>query len=134
MSTQLLLRPFIQAPRSLFLVDGVGALLSAFLLGVVLVYFEAFFGIPPSALYMLAAFPVVFALFDFFNFFTRMESVSRYLRLIALANGGYCLLSLGLAFFHRDLLTIFGWAYILGEIGIVAFLARMEWQVAREIE
>lgn len=53
-------------PRRLFLIDGLGAIVSAVLLGVVLVRFEHLFGMPQKARYFLALFPSFFAGYDIF--------------------------------------------------------------------
>ncbi len=44
-------------PKKLFLLDGLGAILSAILLGVVLVNQQVLFGIPKPTLYFLAPAP-----------------------------------------------------------------------------
>jgi hypothetical protein len=121
-------------PKRLFAIDGAGALLSAFLLGVVLVRFQSVFGIPRSTLVLLAALPCLFALVDLWVVVGVRRGFDRWLRRIAVANLGYCGLSLGLAFAHREVITLWGWAYIVGEVGIVAALAVVELGVARRIE
>lgn len=55
-------------PKQLFLIDGLGAILSAILLGLVLVRFERIFGIPSSTLYFLAIIPIFFAIYDFLSY------------------------------------------------------------------
>lgn len=120
-------------PKQLFLIDAVGALLSAFLLGIVLVKLESFFGIPRSALYLLAAIPCFFALYDLLCYILARQKTAGLLRGIAYANILYCCLSIGLAFYHVASITIFGWLYILGEILIVVFLARLELKTANKI-
>lgn len=50
--------------KTLFAIDGLGALLSVFLLGVVLVQFESLFGMPKETLYFLAFLPCLFAVYD----------------------------------------------------------------------
>ena len=117
-------------PRKLFLIDGAGALLSAFLLGVVLVKLEAVFGIPPSTLYVLAILPCLFAVYDVYCYQKKEENARLYLQGIALMNMSYCLLSLGFALYHFESITYFGWMYILGEIFIVMALASVEWIVS----
>ena len=52
--------------KKLFLIDGFGAIISAFLLGVVLVKFQEKIGVPVSVLYLLATIPVFFAAYDFY--------------------------------------------------------------------
>jgi hypothetical protein len=61
-----LIQSGIKSPRMLFLIDGAGAIISVILLGVVLVEFEQIFGIPRSILYLLAVFPFMYAIYDFF--------------------------------------------------------------------
>ncbi|MDX2249594.1 MAG: hypothetical protein SF052_22610 [Bacteroidia bacterium] len=118
-------------PRTLFLIDGVGAIVSAFLLGVVLVRWERVFGIPAPTLYLLASLPVLFAVYDFYCYQTQKEKPGVFLRTIALANLLYCLLSMGFAFYHFPTITIWGGAYILSEILIVVLLAMLELRLAK---
>ena len=124
----------IQAyPRNLFLIDAFGALLSAFLLGVVLVRFDSLFGIPIPTLYYLASFPILFALFDFIICFSRPIPLNRYLRWIALSNLFYCVLSLSAAVYYSDSLTPLGWIYILTEVAIVTSIAVLELKIATSL-
>ena len=119
-------------PRVLFVVDAVGATLSAVMLGVVLVRLEGVFGIPRPTLYLLAAFPCIFALYDLSVYAWVRRNLERPLERIAYLNVGYCVLSLGLALYHRDVITLWGWAYILAEVSLVVALAMIELGTARE--
>lgn len=119
-------------PRLLFLIDGAGAIVSAFLLGVVLVEWEGVFGIPPSALYCLAFFPALFAIYDVYNYRKKQGNVSWPLKIIATMNLMYCGLSMGLAIYHQKEITYYGWAYIIFEIIIVMALATLELRVATQ--
>lgn len=118
-------------PKKLFLIDGLGALLSAVLLGIVLVRLESVFGIPQPTLYFLASLPCLFAIFDFYCYLKLKENFGKFLRMIAFAHLQYCCLSIGLMIFHREQVTILGWIYILGESLIVGALAIFELRVAR---
>lgn len=120
--------------KNLFLLDGFGALLSAFLLGIVLVRLEKYFGIPPSALYLLASFPVLFALYDFYVYRRVMLKQGQSLKLIAVANILYCCLSLGVLFYHYETITFLGWTYIFVEIIIVIILSYVELKVASRLK
>ena len=122
---------FSQQPRSLFLLDGLGAILSAFLLGVVLVQLENFFGIPRQALYLLVAFPCVFVLYDGFVYWKVQKNFGAFLQVIVFLNLMYCFLSIGVALYHRSSLTVFGWTYIVLEIMIILLLVVLEWQTMR---
>jgi len=131
---QKILTKFSSNPRQLFLIDGLGALLSAFLLGVVLVQLESIFGIPRNTLYFLAFLPCLFAIYDFYCYFQLKKSFTPFLKAIALINLTYCLISIGLAFYHSEKLTHLGWIYIIVEIIIVLILAYIEWKVATQLK
>jgi len=120
-------------PTKLFLLDGFGALLSAFMLGVVLVKFESFFGIPKTTLYLLAFFPCLFALYDLYCYKTNFPNPAKYLKAIAIMNVSYCILSIVLTVLHVDLINIFGWIYIFGEILIVLGVAYLEYSTASKL-
>ncbi len=120
-------------PRTLFLIDGFGALLSAILLGIILIKFETIFGIPKSTLYFLASLPCLFAIYDFYCFIGMNDKLSGSLNRIAIINLFYCCLSIGLAVFHRNQITYFGWTYILLEVLIIIALAIFELATAKSL-
>lgn len=122
-----------QNPKKLFFIDGAGAILSAFLLAVVIAQLEELFGIPASTLYFLAVFPVIFALYDFFSYQQEKGKAGQFLMGIAVINFLYCCLSIGMAFYHLKTISLLGWAYILGEILIVMTLAIVEFTVAQRM-
>jgi len=118
-------------PKKLLLIDGCGAILSVFLLGVVLVRFEKYVGIPSATLYLLAVFPAMFAIYDLFSYFQLHYKQSLLLKGIAFFNLIYCYLSIGVAFYHYETLTTLGWIYILIETLIIMILATWELNIAR---
>ncbi len=120
-------------PEKLFLIDAFGALLSAFLLGIVLVKFEQFFGIPIPILYFLALLPCFFAVYDFSCFVANSKNVGVLLKCIAFMNTAYCFVSLTLLLYHYERMKILGWSYILIEVIIVLILANIEYKVATAI-
>ena len=120
-------------PKKLFLIDGFGAILSAFLLGIVLVKFEIIFGIPSSVLYPLATIPIFFAIYDFYCYRKGHQKVGLLLKGIAVLNLIYCFISLGLVSYQFETSTDLGWIYILIEITIVLTLAIIEFRVGRKI-
>ncbi len=121
-------------PKRIFLIDGLGAILSAILLGVVLVRLERIFGIPSSTLYFLAILPIFFAISDFLNYRKDSINVGFFLKGIAIMNLLYCCLSIGLAFYHTNTITILGWTYILVEVSIVITLAIIELRSANKLK
>lgn len=128
-----LLKSFTLNPKKLFLIDGLGAVLSAFLLGVVLVKFESIIGIPPSSLYFLAVFPLLFAMYDFYCYQKKHNNLKSFLKGIAVVNLLYCCFSIGAAFYHLKTITNLGWAYILFEILIIIILSNFELTVAKQL-
>jgi len=119
--------------KKLFLTDGLGAILSAFSLGVVLVKLENFFGIPPSTLYVLAFFPCLFAVYDWHCYQKADENMGVFLKGIAVMNLLYCCLSIAFAFYHYQVITHFGWLYIVLEIMIILTLVYIEFKVAQRL-
>jgi hypothetical protein len=120
-------------PKKLFLIDGSGAILSAFLLGIVLVEWERIFGIPRSVLYFLALLPCLFTVYDIYCYRTKSKNIGTLLKGIAWMNLAYCILSMGLAIYHFQKITYFGWSYLILEMGIVITLATLEWKVAGQL-
>lgn len=118
------------SPKKLFLIDALGALLSAFLLGVVLVQFESIVGMPRETLFLLAALPCLFAAYDFACYFGLKENKHLFLKIIAIANSVYCIISVGFTFHHYQQLTQLGLLYFVSEILIVMALVSIEFKVA----
>lgn len=122
-----LLKKFALTPRKLFLIDGLGASLTALLLSQVVARFESAFGMPRQVVYGLAGLAAVFAVYSITCHLRLKNRWRPYLRGIATANLLYCALSLGCCIYFRETLTVLGWAYFTGEILIVLALVRVEW-------
>lgn len=117
-------------PKQIFLIDALGAVLSAFSLGVVLVQLEAYFGMPKNILYILAGIAAVFAIYSFVcYFFSTKIWRPHLLKGIMVANLLYCCLTLILVLYFYQQLTILGWIYFLLEMLIIVVLVRVEKEV-----
>jgi hypothetical protein len=116
----------------MFAIDGLGALLSLLLLLGLLVSFEDFFGIPKVVLYRLLSLPLLFSLCSLGCYFVNPSRWQPYLRMIALANILYCLITFGLILYYQDQVTILGIAYFVGEKLVVLFLASIELRLANK--
>jgi hypothetical protein len=119
--------------KKIFLVDCSGALLSAFLLGVVLVKFESAFGMPREIVYFLSFIACIFAAYSFTNYLVAKEKWRANLKLIAYANLLYCALTLSLVFYYKETLTDLGLIYFVCEAGIILTLATLELKTAFKI-
>ncbi len=122
---------FTQMPKQLFLVDAIGAMVTACLLFFVLKPLENFFGMPTSILNFLAMIALCFCLYStaFFLFLPKHYKI--FLTIISLSNLGYCMLTCYLVVTHIAQLTNMGILYFLGEIVVVCLLAYTELKVAK---
>ena len=117
-------------PRTLLLFDAGGATLTAVLLHFLLIPQAAWFGFPVAWLARLFWLPVLFVIFDCTAYFLPRRLVATALRTIAVANAGYCLLSLAMVLLHAPTVTFWGWAFVLGEALVISVLIRLEWTAA----
>jgi len=118
--------------KQLFLVDGLGAVVTALLLSQVLARWEPLFGMPKSVLFVLAGIAGCFAVYSLLCHFLVEKNWRPYLRGIAIANTLYCCLTLGLVVYRYEALTWLGIAYFLGEIMLVLFLVTVEVKKSKE--
>lgn len=119
-------------PRNLFLIDSMGALISAALLGLVLANLEGFFGMPRKVLYPLAFIACGFALYSMLCFLTQPKNWRLYLKIIAIVNLLYCCLTLGLVIERRAELSLWGCLYFVGEVAVVLTLAIVELKMSKK--
>ncbi|MDI9257888.1 hypothetical protein [Flavobacterium sedimenticola] len=133
MSYKKTIQYFTSNPKYIFLADGFGALISAFLLSSILFKLEKIFGIPGQMLFILTIPPIGFAIYDLGCFLFFKKNYSLKLNIIASGNLAYCLLSLTLAFYYFNPITFWGWIYLLFEILIVSIVAIIELQISKKI-
>jgi len=116
--------------RNALYIDAAGAVVSASMLTWVLPIYSDTVGMPRSVCYLLGIAPIVFVFWDFAHAFRATASHARALKIVAYGNLTYCLLSLMAAAAHTSTLTQIGWAYFVGEIVVVAALAKWELRIA----
>ena len=113
-------------PKKLFLIDGLGAVTSAFMLGFVLVKFQVFIGLPKNTLYTLSIIPCFFILYSFYCFYKLPKNWKFYLKIIAILNVLYCLLTISLVTIHFEKITFLGISYFILEIIVIGILTSIE--------
>lgn len=123
----------VNSPKHLFILDGLGALTSALLLGLVLPHFEIYTGIPAATCYLLACIPLFFVGYDVVAY-RRTTHTSMLLRGIASLNLSYCALSFAAMLHHQSSLTLLGATYILLEISIIALLIFAEYRTSISLQ
>lgn len=116
--------------KRIFLIDSLGALLSAFLLGVILVKFEIAFGIPLDVLYCLTIFASVLSIFSFFNYLFAHKNSKICLKIVGLVNILYSWITMIIVLYFYEKITGLGLLYFLIEISIIVILAKIELEKA----
>lgn len=119
----------ISNPRGIFLVDGVGAIISALLL-FVLSCFEELFGMPVTILNYLILIVLLFVGYSLTCYLLQVKNWQPFLKVIAVGNTLYGLITLVLVFYLYDQLTIFGISYFLIELLILTLLVQLEFKMA----
>lgn len=118
-------------PRNLFLLDSIGAVVSAFFLFVVLKTFEPYFGMPGDVLNYLSAIAVMFCIYSTSCFFFVMNNWRPFLAAISTANLLYCFATLILVGYYYNSITAPGMIYFIGEIAIVCGVVFLEFKTIR---
>ncbi len=119
--------------KTLFLIDSLGALLSAFMLGIILARFEDIFGMPQDVLYLLAGIACIFSVYSFCGFLGLFKNRKPYLKAIAIANLLYCCLTLALLIFYYEKLTAVGLVYFGLEMAVVVVLVTFELKMSNRL-
>lgn len=122
-STQLILKP-----KTIFLVDGLGALATASILFLVQWRFQEYFGMSQEILSLLSLIAFAFAVFSIYCFLFLNRDWPIFLKTIMTANLLYCCLTTGLIIYYYSTLTIVGLTYFLAEIAVIAGLVYIEFQ------
>lgn len=120
------------SPKTLFLIDGLGAITTAVLLSQVLARFEPVFGMPKYILFTLAGIACCLAIYSISCHFLVKENYARFLKAIAIGNLIYCIITVVLILMFFSSLTWLGIAYFVGEITIVLLLAQIEFKMSTD--
>ncbi len=118
--------------KKLLLLDSIGALVSAISLGVLIPVLHSYFNFPMDVLYILAGIAVVFSVYSLLSYLFSGKKWRNYLRVIAIANLSYCVLTAGLMVKFLDDISMLAIAYFVGEILLVVSLAIWELKVASQ--
>jgi hypothetical protein len=116
--------------KKLFLIDGIGALVSVVLLAFVLPYFEDYIGMPRSVLQQLAVLPCFYAAYSLACAVFTPQNSGFWLRVIAFANLFYVCLTLFQLMLNRQSITTLGWLYFFGETVVIVGLAYVEYRMS----
>lgn len=123
------IRQLTLKPKTIFLVDSLGALVTVFLLFGILRTFNEYIGMSQTTLTYLALIALFFCLYSTTCFFLLKINWRPFLRIIIIANLFYCLLTMSLVISYHQSITVIGITYFLTEIIIVLGLVFVELSV-----
>lgn len=121
-------------PKTLFLIDSAGAMITAALLFFVLRNFNHHFGMPIEVLTYLALVAACFCVYSSVCYFLLKDYWTPFIRAISIANLLYCILTIGLLIFYYPRLTLLGATYFLTEVVVICGLVYIELNVATELK
>lgn len=116
--------------QNIFLIDGLGAMLSTVCLGV-LTHFEKTFGMPKNNLYVFIIISFLFSIYSFTCYFLAVSNWRMYLKIIAVLNLLYCVITAFSVINNINSLTTIGYIYFMLELIIVVILAFYEIKLSR---
>lgn len=123
---------FIQNPKRIILLDGVGAAFSLLVLLVLFFFFQEEVGFSNDVFLLLIITAVSIVAFDAFCYFHVDPPYQRYILVMALSNVAYSVFTAVGLVYHADQISLFTWIYFSLEIIILAFLVSLELRVAFE--
>jgi hypothetical protein len=129
---QNLITYFSSHPKRLFLLDSIGASVTAGSLAIILRFLNTYFALPSTALRILIALALCFCICSAACYFGLKDNFKTFLRIIATANLTYCLATLAMMFRQFSALTTLAKAYLVFEIAIICVLCYIEFNVARK--
>lgn len=119
--------------RNIFLFDGAGAILSVLLLGVILPAVQPWIGMPLQILYVLAAIPVVYAVYSFICYRWANHQNPIWLKVIMGGNALYCVVTLSLVGAYWSEMTRWGVLYFALESLVLLALVAFEGRIASSV-
>ena len=129
-----ILNKFASNPKSLFLMDGIGAAISFIILRFVLPKFQELIGMPTTILLNLSLFACVLLAYSAYCFFDVKNNLPNFLLGLAIANCSYCLISFYFIITYFSELTWIGISYFILEKIIVLTLIYIEFKTANKLK
>ena len=128
-----LLQYFFNQPKKLFLLDAIGAFLTATFIGVIMRNNLGTFGLPTQEAVVMTFIAYSFFCFSGICYLFVKNKQYKYIFIIATANSLYVLLSFFIFFNHFKDLTPFGIMYLLSEMATIILLVTLEFSIAKKL-
>ena len=119
--------------RTILLCDGLGASLSAVMLGIILPAFKPLVGLPISLLHLLATLALLYAAYDFCCLRWADHGHPQWLSAIILANLSHVILTLIYLWVYRREIQTFGVVYFIGEIFVVLVIVVYQVKIVKRL-
>jgi hypothetical protein len=116
--------------ENIFIIDSIGALLSALCL-VFIICNQEWFGMPKTNLYLFATLGFLFSAHSITCHFSKLSNWDKNLKIIATLNILYCILTIFSILQNFKSLTNYGFIYFALELSIIAVLVVLELEVAK---
>lgn len=127
-----MIQSLLLKPKTIFLIDAIGALTTALLLFFLLRPLHSYFGMRTCILTSLSLIACFFFVFSILCFFLLKKNWKSFLKIISIANLLYCCLTLVLVIYFFPALTLLGVLYFIGEMIIICGLVLLEWKVIKQ--
>ncbi|HMV45678.1 MAG TPA: hypothetical protein PK079_22400 [Leptospiraceae bacterium] len=125
---------FKKNPKTLFLIDAMGALITTLILFIIQSFFLSYFGFLKTVFqYLILLGLLLFLCSSSCTFFLK-EKFAFFLRGIAFGNLFYCCLTFVIIYFYYSILSPIGIIYFASEIATISILVFIELQVARGLQ
>ncbi len=145
MKIQTLVEYIKAKPKTIFLINGSGALITSFSLFGIGFLMQQYFGMPKSVLYILSIVVMFYAIYSlscYFFLFKRIEkhidkseqkiiNWQIFLKIIIIANSLYCVIMFFLLILHYKNLTILGIIYFIIEMIVIISLVVFEIKILK---
>lgn len=125
--------PVRPGARQAFLIDGLGGLLTATMLGLVLPAFHQHIGLPAGTLRLLGLAGLGYATYSLSCFRFLQGNPAPYLRFIVVANLLYCLVTAAILATHRNTVTTLGLSYFVAEVLVILAVVSLEIRILRRL-
>ncbi|GAB5540200.1 MAG: hypothetical protein Salg2KO_23030 [Salibacteraceae bacterium] len=116
-------------PRRIFLIDGLGAMISAILL-VAIASLESVFQFPEQLAYELALVALILSTYSMACYFVRPKSMFNFLLALVIANIGYSVFTGIVILYYWNTVSIYSTIYFISEILLILTLASIEFRMA----
>lgn len=119
--------------KNIFLIDGLGGIVSALLLGIVLPLLTDFIAMPKQTLIILAAIALLYAAYSLSCHFISPTNKAFFLKIIIAANLIYSCMTIGYLYIHSSSLNIWDFLYFSLEVIVILVIVNLEMRTLKQL-